>query len=60
MPEPIHVAVALGEIVLVGLVLLAVNVWPLWRHLKRQERELDEKARKILEEWQPTDRVKPS
>jgi hypothetical protein len=56
--EPVHVAAALGEIVLVGLVLLAVAIWPLWRHLRKLERERDAIGRKVLEKWQPTERAK--
>jgi len=55
-----YVAVALAEIFLVGLVLVALTTWPLWRRLKRLERERDAKARAILERWRPVDRREPS
>jgi hypothetical protein len=55
-----YVAVALAEIFLVGLVLVALTTWPLWRRLKKLERERDAKAREILERWRPVDRREPS
>jgi hypothetical protein len=54
------VAVTLAEIFLVGAVLVALTTWPLWRRLKRLQRERDTKAREILERWRPTDRREPS
>jgi hypothetical protein len=55
-----YVAAALAEIFLVGLVVVALTTWPLWRRLKRLERERDAKAREILVRWQPVDRREPS
>ena len=46
-----YVAVALAEIFLVGLILVALTTWPLWRHLKRLQRERDENVREILGRW---------
>jgi hypothetical protein len=47
----IYVAVVLVEIFLVGSVLVALTTWPLWRRLRKLERERDAKAREILERW---------
>jgi hypothetical protein len=55
----IYVAVVLVEIFLVGAVLVALTTWPLWRRLKKLERERDAKAREILERWRPVDRREP-
>ena len=55
-----YVAVGLVEIFLVGSILVALTTWPLWRRLKKLERERDAKAREILERWRPTDRREPS
>jgi hypothetical protein len=51
----IYVAVVLVEIFLVGSVLVALTTWPLWRRLKKLERERDAKAREILERWRPVE-----
>jgi hypothetical protein len=56
----IYVAVVVIEIFLVGSVLVALTTWPLWRCLKKLERERDAKAREILERWRPVDRREPS
>ena len=56
----IYVAVVLVEMFLVGAVLVALTTWPLWRRLKKLERERDAKAREILERWRPVDRGEPS
>jgi hypothetical protein len=45
------VVIALVEIFLVGSVVVALTTWPLWRRLKKLERERDAKAREILERW---------
>jgi hypothetical protein len=55
-----HVAVALAEIFLVGSVMVILTTWPLWRRLKKLEREHDEKGREVLERWRPPDRREPS
>jgi hypothetical protein len=39
-----YVAVGLVEIFLVGSILVALTTWPLWRRLKKLERERDEKG----------------
>jgi hypothetical protein len=55
-----YVAIALAEIFLVGSVVVALTTWPLWRRMRRLQRERDEKAREILERWQPADGREPS
>ena len=55
----IYAAVVVVEISLVGSVLVALTTWPLWRRLKKLERERDAKAREILEQWRPVDRREP-
>jgi hypothetical protein len=54
------VAIALGKILFVGLVLVAFTTWPLWRCMKKLERERDDKAKEILERWRAFDRREPS
>jgi hypothetical protein len=54
------VVIALVEIFLFGSVVVALTTWPLWRRLKKLERERDAKAREILERWRPVDRRDPS
>jgi hypothetical protein len=54
------IAVALGEIALVGVIALAFTTWPLWRRYKNLKKEHDEKAREILASWQPHSGRKPS
>jgi hypothetical protein len=39
----------LAEIALVGLLVMTVTTWPLWREYLRLKRETDEKAREVLE-----------
>jgi hypothetical protein len=54
------VAIALGEIALVGLITIALTTWPLWRRYRKLKQENDAKALEIFERWQPLDRRDPS
>jgi len=58
--SPLLVLIAIGDIVVVGVALIVMTVWPEWRRMKALERERDTKAREILERWLPADRCETS